>query len=107
MEDELEITEGIKFDRGYISPYFMTETKGLKCIYENALVLISETKISVIKPLVPALEFASKNQRPLIIIAEDVDSGKKILVFSVSLSDISTKLGHFSDNKAILIHKDT
>merc|ERR1712136_428968 len=74
MEDELEVTEGIKFDRGYISPYFMTETKGLKCQYDNALVLINQTKISDIQPLVPALELAAKSQRPIVIIAEDVDS---------------------------------
>ena len=75
MEDELEVTEGIKFDRGYISPYFMTETKGLKCQYDNALVLINQTKISDIQPLVPALELAAKSQRPIVIIAEDIDSG--------------------------------
>jgi len=65
LEDELEVTVGIKFDRGYISPYFMTEQKGLKCAYENALVLLSEKKISEVQPLVPALEFAAKNQKPL------------------------------------------
>lgn len=80
MEDELEVTEGIKFDRGYISPYFMTETKGLKCQYENALVLINQTKISDIQPLVPALELAAKSQRPIVIIAEDIDSGNFFLV---------------------------
>ena len=74
MNDELEVTEGMKFDRGYISPYFMTETKGLKCVYEKALVLLSEKKISEIQPLVPALEIAAKSGRPLIIVAEDVDS---------------------------------
>ena len=86
MEDELEVTEGIKFDRGYISPYFMTETKGLKCQYENALVLINQTKISDIQPLVPALELAAKSQRPIVIIAEDIDSGQsysRFLSFSI------------------------
>ena len=74
MTDELEVTEGMKFDRGYISPYFMTETKGLKCFYENALVLLSEKKISEVQPLVPCLELVAKSGRPLVIIAEDVDS---------------------------------
>merc|ERR1712157_458221 len=74
MTDELEVTEGMKFDRGYISPYFMTETKGLKCVYENALVLLSEKKISDVQPLVPCLELAAKSGRPLVIVAEDVDS---------------------------------
>lgn len=83
MEDELEVTEGIKFDRGYISPYFMTETKGLKCMYENALVLLSDKKISEVQPLVPALEMAAKAQRAIVIIAEDVDSGNKMILYKM------------------------
>jgi chaperonin GroEL len=103
LEDELEVTVGIKFDRGYISPYFMTEQKGLKCAYENALVLLSEKKISEVQPLVPALEFAAKNQKPLIIIAEDVDSDAiAALVLNRlkgGLKVVAVKAPGFGDNR--------
>merc|ERR1719440_1261006 len=74
MEDELEITKGMKFDRGYISPYFITDPKMAKCDYEDAYFLIHEKKISNIQALLPILEAVFKTQRPLVIIAEDMDS---------------------------------
>lgn len=73
LNDELELIEGMKFDRGYISPYFITSAKGAKVEYEKALVLLSEKKISQVQDIVPALELANKLRRPLVIIAEDVD----------------------------------
>lgn len=73
LTDELELIEGMKFDRGYISPYFITSAKGAKVEYEKALVLLSEKKISQVQDIVPALELANKLRRPLVIIAEDVD----------------------------------
>merc|ERR1712168_109639 len=103
MEDELEVTEGIKFDRGYISPYFVTETKGLKCVYENALVLINQTKISDIQPLVPALELAAKSQRPIVIIAEDIDSDALAALvlnrLKGGLKVVAVKAPGFGDNR--------
>merc|ERR1719502_1468601 len=74
LKDELDITKGMKFDRGYISPYFITETKNAKCEYEDAYFLVHEKKISGIQPLLPILEAVYKTQKPLVIIAEDVDS---------------------------------
>ncbi|PVZ97484.1 hypothetical protein BB558_006526 [Smittium angustum] len=71
--DELEITEGMRFDRGYISPYFITDPKSQKVEFENPLVLLSEKKISLIQDLLPSLELAASQRRPLLIIAEDVD----------------------------------
>ena len=73
MQDELEIIEGMRFDRGYISPYFINTPKGQKVEYQNALVLLSQAKISNIQDIVPALELAHSAKRPLFIVAEDVD----------------------------------
>jgi len=74
MKDELEITTGMKFDRGYISPYFITDPKTARCEFEDAYFLIHEKKISSIQNLLPILEAVFKTQRPLVIVAEDVDS---------------------------------
>ena len=71
--DEMDIIEGMKFDRGYISPYFINQTKGAKVEYNDALVLFSEKKISSIQSMIPALELANQHKRPLLIIAEDID----------------------------------
>ncbi|KAI9140657.1 heat shock protein 60 [Paraphysoderma sedebokerense] len=73
LNDELEITEGMRFDRGFISPYFITDTKSQKVEFEKPLVLLSEKKISVIQDVLPSLEIAAQTRRPLLIIAEDVD----------------------------------
>ena len=73
LEHELEVVEGMKFDRGYISPYFVTNQKSLKTEFENPIVLIYEKKISTIQSILPILEHVVKSQRPLVIIAEDVD----------------------------------
>src|SRR5262249_30149364 len=73
LYDELELIEGMKFDRGYISPYFINTAKGAKVEFEKCFLLFSEKKISQIQDIVPALELANKHRRPLVIIAEDVD----------------------------------
>ena len=74
LEDELEVVEGMKFDRGYISPYFVTDNKTQKCELENPLILFFEKKISTLQSILPILEGAMKSQQPLLIISEDVDS---------------------------------
>merc|ERR1711892_444864 len=88
---------------GDISPYFMTETKGLKCVYEKALVLLSEKKISEIQAIVPALEIAAKSGRPLIIVAEDVDSdalaGLVLNRLKGGLKVVAVKAPGFGDNR--------
>lgn len=73
LEDEIEITEGMRFDRGYISPYFITDVKTQKAEFERPLVLLSEKKISALQDILPSLEVAAQTRRPLLIIAEDVD----------------------------------
>jgi len=74
VDNQLEVVEGMKFDRGYISPYFITNNKTQKCEMESPLVLIYEKKISNLQPILPVLELSVKTGRPLMIIAEDVDS---------------------------------
>jgi len=74
MENELDVVEGMKFDRGYISPYFITDQKNMKAEYENAYILMVEKKISGLGNIIPILEKVVQSQRPLLIIAEDVES---------------------------------
>jgi chaperonin GroEL len=73
LNDELEVIEGLKFDRGYISPYFVNTVKGMKVEYQDAYVLFTEKKISTIQQIVPALELSHTSRKPLVIIAEDID----------------------------------
>ena len=73
METTLEVVEGMQFDRGYLSPYFITDPDRMECILENALILIHEKKISSMKDLLPLLEQIAKLGKPLLIIAEDVE----------------------------------
>ncbi|KAM0745585.1 chaperonin GroL [Meredithblackwellia eburnea MCA 4105] len=73
IEDEIEVTEGMRFDRGYISPYFVTDVKSQKVEFEKPLILLSEKKISLLADILPSLEAAAQARRPLLIIAEDID----------------------------------
>ncbi len=73
LETNFEVVEGLQFDRGYLSPYFVTDSESMECLLEDAYVLIHEKKISSIKDLVPILEKVVNSGRPLLIIAEDVE----------------------------------
>ncbi len=73
IETYVEVVEGMQFDRGYISPYFVTNTEKMEAVYENPFILIYDKKVSVMKDLLPLLEKALQTGRPLIIIAEDVE----------------------------------
>ena len=73
IETSLEIVEGMQFDRGYLSPYFVTDAERMECVLENALVLIHEKKISGMKDLLPLLEQVAKLGQPLLIVAEDLE----------------------------------
>ena len=73
LDDELEVVEGMSFDRGYISPYFITDQKTQKCEFEDCLLLFVEKKISSLHALVPVLESVVKDGRALLIVAEDVE----------------------------------
>jgi chaperonin GroEL len=73
METSLEVVEGMQFDRGYLSPYFVTDPERMEVVLENALVLIHEKKISNMKELLPLLEQVAKLAQPLLIVAEDLE----------------------------------
>jgi len=73
METTLEVVEGMQFDRGYLSPYFVTDPERMECVLENALILIHEKKISSMKDVLPLLEQTAKLGKPLLIIAEEIE----------------------------------
>jgi chaperonin GroEL len=73
LETTLDLVEGMRFDRGYLSPYFVTDPERMECVYEDAYLLIHEKKISNMKDLLPVLENVAKSGKPFVIIAEDVE----------------------------------
>ena len=73
LETTLEVVEGMQFDRGYLSPYFVTDAERMECVLENVKILIYEKKISSMKDLLPVLEQVAKQNRPFLIIAEEVE----------------------------------
>ena len=74
IETSVKVVEGMQFDRGYISPYFVTDTEKMEAVYENPYILIYDKKISTMKDFLPVLEKVVQTGRPLLIIAEDVES---------------------------------
>jgi chaperonin GroEL len=73
LETSLEVVEGMQFDRGYLSPYFITDPERMEVVLENPVILIHEKKISSLKDLLPLLELVARASRPLLIIAEDIE----------------------------------
>ena len=73
IETTLDVVEGMQFDKGYLSPYFVTDSESMECNLDNAYILIHEKKISNLKDMLPLLEKVAKTGRPLLIIAEDVE----------------------------------
>jgi chaperonin GroEL len=72
-ETVLDVVEGMQFDRGYLSPYFVTDSERMECVLEDALILIHEKKISVMKDMLPLLEQVARSGKPFLVIAEDVE----------------------------------
>jgi len=103
LEDELEVVEGMKFDRGFISPYFITSPKTQKTEFENPLILLVEKKVSSLQSMLPLLEQVVKMQKPLVIIAEDVD-GEALATLVVNklrggMNVAAVKAPGFGDNR--------
>lgn len=108
LEHELEVVEGMKFDRGYISPYFLTDAKTQKTELEDPLILLFEKKISTVQVLLPILEQVAKAQKPLLVIAEDID-GEALALLVVNklrggLKVAAVKAPGFGDNRTAMIH---
>ncbi|KAK5071553.1 chaperonin [Lithohypha guttulata] len=107
IDDELEVTEGMRFDRGFLSPYFITDTKSQKIEFEKPLILLSEKKISAVQDIIPALEASTQLRRPLVIIAEDVD-GEALAVCILNklrgqLQVAAVKAPGFGDNRKSIL----
>jgi chaperonin GroEL len=107
LNDELEVTEGMRFDRGYISPYFITDTKTQKAEFEKPLILLTEKKVSALQDILPAMEIASKSRRGLVIIAEDVEGEALAALILNKLrgacSSIAVKAPGFGDNRKSIL----
>src|SRR5712691_1463735 len=109
METTLEVVEGMQFDRGYLSPYFVTDPERMECVLEDVHILIHEKKISSMKDLLPLLEQTAKISKPLLIIAEDVE-GEALATLVVNklrgtLQCAAVKAPGFGDRrKAMLEH---
>ncbi len=107
LHHEIEFVDGLKFDRGYISPYFVTDEKKQKIEFDNCYVLIVEKKLGNIREILPFLELTYQEQKPLLIIAEDIESelltGLILNRLKNNLKICAVKAPSFGDNrKAIL-----
>jgi len=103
LETSLEVVEGMQFDRGYLSPYFVTDPERMEVVLENPVILIHEKKISSMKDLLPLLEQVARAGRPLVIIAEDVD-GEALATLVVNklkgtISVLAVKAPGFGDRR--------
>lgn len=103
IETHVDVVEGMQFDRGYISPYFVTNTEKMEAVYETPYILIYDKKISVMKDLLPILEKSIQTGRPLLVIAEDID-GEALATLVVnrlrgSLKVVAVKAPGFGDRR--------
>jgi chaperonin GroEL len=106
-ETVLDVVEGMQFDRGYLSPYFVTDAERMECVLEDAYVLIHEKKISVMKDMLPLLEQVARAGKPLLIIAEEVE-GEALATLVVNklrgtLSGCAVKAPGFGDRRKAML----
>ena len=107
LETTLDLVEGMRFDRGYLSPYFVTDPERMECVYEDAYLLIHEKKISSMKDLLPVLEAVAKTGKPLLIIAEEVE-GEALATLVVNkirgtLKVVAVKAHGFGDRRKAML----
>ncbi len=107
ISDELDVVEGMQFDRGYLSPYFVTNTEKMTAELENPFILLYEKKISNLKEMLPILEAVNQSGRPLLIVAEDVD-GEALATLVVnrlrgSLNIAAVKAPGFGDRRKAML----
>lgn len=104
---ELKLVEGLQFDKGYLSPYFVTNPETMECVLENPLILLYEKKISAVADLVPVLELAVRKGRPLVVIAEDVE-GEALATMVLNrlrgvLFSVAVKAPGFGDRRKAML----
>ncbi len=107
LETQLEVVEGMQFDRGYLSPYFVTDPDRMECVYEDVYLLINEKKISAMKDLLPLLEQVARSGKPLLIVAEDVE-GEALATLVVNkirgtLQCVAVKAPGFGDRRKAML----
>ena len=107
IETTLEVVEGMQFDKGYLSPYFVTNPESMECNLEGAYILINEKKISSLKDMVPLLEKVARSGKPLLIIAEDVE-GEALATLVVNklrgtLNIVAVKAPGFGDRRKAML----
>ena len=107
IETSLEVVEGMQFDRGYLSPYFVTDPDRMECVLEDAYVLLHEKKVSSMKDLLPLLEQVAKSGRPFVIIAEDIE-GEALATLVVNkirgtLNAVGVKAPGFGDRRKAML----
>ena len=106
-ETTLEVVEGLQFDRGYLSPYFVTDTEKMEAVLEDAYVLVSDRKINIMKDLIPLLEQVAKAGRPILFIAEDIE-GEALATLIVNqirgvLKSAAVKAPGFGDRRKAML----
>ena len=107
LETSLDVVEGMQFDRGYLSPYFVTDAERMECVLENPIILIHEKKISSMKDLLPLLEQVARLSQPLLIIAEDIE-GEALATLVVNklrstLQGAAVKAPGFGDRRKAML----
>ena len=107
IETSLEVVEGMQFDRGYLSPYFVTDPDRMECVLEDAYILLHEKKVSSMKDLLPLLEQVAKSGRPFMIIAEDIE-GEALATLVVNkirgtLNAVGVKAPGFGDRRKAML----
>jgi chaperonin GroEL len=107
LETTLDLVEGMRFDRGYLSPYFVTDAERMECVYEDAYILNHEKKISSMKDLLPVLESVAKTGKPFLIIAEEVE-GEALATLVVNkirgtLKVVAVKAPGFGDRRKAML----
>jgi chaperonin GroEL len=107
LETTLDLVEGMRFDRGYLSPYFVTDPERMECVYEDVYILIHEKKISSMKDLLPVLENVAKTGKPLLIIAEELE-GEALATLVVNklrgtLKVVAVKAPGFGDRRKAML----
>jgi chaperonin GroEL len=107
MDSTLDVVEGMQFDRGYVSPYFVTNTESMEAVLEDALILLNDKKISAMKDLLPVLEQVARQGRPLVIVAEEIE-GEALATLVVNkirgtLNVLAVKAPGFGDRRKAML----